>query len=103
MRMPGYWVSRTEEGVSLTRVLFDETELDPATNWQEVYQNQDPQVPTRGYVAIEAALAYGRSLLPDADSSAVGLPLPQFSDEVLEFQSRQAIDRFASSIARPVQ
>jgi hypothetical protein len=55
MKMPGYWVSKTDEGVSLTQTVFDETELDPATQWREAYQNQDPDVPVRGYVAIEAA------------------------------------------------
>ena len=65
MKMPGYWVSKTDEGVSLTQTVFDETDLDPATQWREAYQNQDPDVPVRGYVAIEAALARARQLLPE--------------------------------------
>jgi len=66
MKMPGYWVSKTDEGVSLTQTVFDETDLDPATQWREAYQNQDPDVPVRGYVAFEAALACARQLLPEA-------------------------------------
>jgi hypothetical protein len=101
MKMPGYWVSKTDEGVSLTQTVFDETELDPATQWREAYQNQDPDVPVRGYVAIEAALARARQLLPDV---GVGVEvdarqLPLFDDEVLAFRSRQEIDLFATSVA----
>ena len=31
MKMPGYWVEKTQQGVALTHALFDETDLDPAT------------------------------------------------------------------------
>lgn len=99
MKMPGYWVEQTGEGVSLTRTVFDETDLDPATGWKEAWQNQDPQVTVRGYLAIEAALAHGRGLLPQAQSEAPPRRLPLLSDEVLEFRSRQEIDLFAKSVS----
>ena len=98
MKMPGYWVEQTEVGVSLTRTVFDETDLDSATGWKEAWQNQDPQVTVRGYVAIEAALAYGRGLLPEAKTEAPSRKLPVLSDEVLEFHSRQEIDLFPKSV-----
>jgi hypothetical protein len=97
MRMPGYWVSRTEEGVSLTKTVFDETDLDPATHWREAYQNQDPDVPVRGYVSIEAALACARQLLPEVESATEidVRQLPLFDDEVLAFRTKQEVDLFA--------
>lgn len=97
MKMPGYWVAKTEEGVSLTHTLFDETDLDPATEWKEAWQNQDPDAAVRGFVPIEAALAHARHLLPDSAVDVAG-PLPAFSEEVLNFRSRSEIDLFAKSI-----
>lgn len=99
MKMPGYWVAQTDAGVSLTRTVFDETDLDPATGWKEAWQNQDPQVTVRGYVAIEAALAHGRSLLPQAQTEPPPRKLPVLSAEVLEFRSRQEIDLFANCVS----
>lgn len=98
MRMPGYWVQKTTEGVSLTRTVFDETDLDPATDWKEAWQNQDPKAAVRGFVAIEAALSHARQVLPDSAVGADG-PLPALSDEVLKFRSRAEVDLFARAPA----
>lgn len=98
MKMPGYWVERNEEGVSLTHTLFDETDLDPATEWKEAWQNKDLESSVRGYVPIEAALAHARQLLPEEPELGVARPLPAFSDEVLKFRSRAEIDLFAKSV-----
>ena len=98
MKMPGYWVEKTDEGVSLTHTVFDETDLDPATEWKEVWQNQDQNSTVRGYVPIEAALAHARQILPDDPKGASAGPLPAFSDEVLNFRSRAEIDLFAKSV-----
>jgi hypothetical protein len=97
MKMPGCWVEKTTEGVSLTRTVFDETDLDPATNWKEAWQNQDPESAVRGYVPIEAALARARQLLPDGEAG-VASPLPAFSDEVLNLRSKAEVDLFAKSV-----
>jgi len=101
MKMPGYWVSKTDEGVSLTQTVFDETDLDPTTQWREAYQNQDPDVPVRGYVAIEAALACARQLLPEvaAGVEVDAMQLPLFDNDVLAFRTRQEVDLFATSVA----
>lgn len=56
MKFPGYWVSVSEGKVLLERVTFDETELDPATNWKQAWQNQDVESQVKGYVELEAAL-----------------------------------------------
>lgn len=98
MKMPGYWVEKTQQGVALTHALFDETDLDPATQWKEAYQNQDPEAEVRGYVAIEAALACARQMLPEASAPADQRQLPLFSDEVLNFSSRAEIDLFAKTV-----
>ena len=39
MKFPGYWVSVDSGKAVLERTVFDETELDPATNWKEAWQN----------------------------------------------------------------
>ena len=101
MKMPGYWVSKTDEGVSLTQTVFDETDLDPATQWREAYQNQDPDVPVRGYVAIEAALACARQLLPEvaAGVEVDARQLPLFDNDLAAFRTRQEVDLFATTVA----
>ena len=98
MKMPGYWVEKTEEVVSLTHTLFDETDLDPATKWKQAWQNRDPESAVWGYVPIEAALAHARQLLPQDSADVAAGPLPAFSDEVLKFRSRAEIDLFAKSV-----
>ena len=101
MKIPGYWVEKSTEGVSLTRTLFDETELDPATDWKEAWQNQDPDATVRGYVPIEAALSHARTLLPEDISVDVADTLPTSSDDVLSFRSRLEIELFAKGLLGP--
>lgn len=45
-----------EGKVLLERATFDETELDPATNWKQVWQNQAAESQVKGYVELETAL-----------------------------------------------
>jgi hypothetical protein len=56
MKFPGYWVSMGEGKVMLERTTLDETELDPATNWKQAWQNQAVESQVKGYVELEAAL-----------------------------------------------
>jgi len=63
MQFPGYWVYEDEGKVVLKETTFDETELDPATNWKQAFQNQDPESPSKGYVNESEALACAARLL----------------------------------------
>ena len=49
MQFRGYWVHSTDTGVKITSAMLDETELSSASNWQEAWQNEDPDVP-HGYI-----------------------------------------------------
>ena len=47
MKFPGYTVTFSEDGsTTISRSIFDETELTPESNWMEGYPNGDP---TAGY------------------------------------------------------
>jgi hypothetical protein len=63
MQFPGYWVYEDEGKVVLKETTFDETELDPATNWKRAFQSQDPESPSKGYVNESEALACAARLL----------------------------------------
>jgi hypothetical protein len=63
MKFPGYWVSVDSGKVVLERTVFDETELDPATNWKQAWQNQDGKARCKGYVDLAAALTYAAQVL----------------------------------------
>jgi hypothetical protein len=63
MRFPGYWVSSDSGRVVLEKTVFDETELDPATNWKQAWQNQDAEALHKGYVDLDAALAFAAQVL----------------------------------------
>ena len=58
MKIPGFWVIPSATSVRLERVGFDETELDPDTQWQQAWQNQDVSIPIRGYTQLDVALRY---------------------------------------------
>jgi hypothetical protein len=58
MQFPGYWVSVESSKAILSRTTFDETELDPATNWKQAWQNQDSASTTKGFVELSSALIY---------------------------------------------
>ena len=63
MKFPGYWVSHTGNKVVIEKTTFDETELDPASNWKQAWQNQTIENPSKGYVDLDAAMAYAASIL----------------------------------------
>lgn len=63
MEFPGYWVYVDFGKVVLERTVFDETELDPATNWKQAWQNQDSEARRKGYVELDAALTFAAQVL----------------------------------------
>lgn len=73
MRFPGYWVCADAGKVVLERTTFDDTELDPATNWMQAWQNQDGEGLAKGYVEFRAALISAATSL----AQAAGLSLSQ--------------------------
>jgi len=58
MKFSGYWVSADHTKVTLDRTTFDETDLDPATNWKHAWQNQDTTTSTKGFVELTDALLF---------------------------------------------
>ena len=72
MKFPGYWVSVGSGKAVLERTVFDETELDPATNWKQAWQNQDGEARCKGYVDLEAALWFAAQMLSAAESRTLG-------------------------------
>ncbi len=90
MRFPGYWVSADAGKVLLERTTFDETELDPATNWKQAWQNQDGEGQVKGYVELGEALISAATLL----ARAAGRTLSQSDrDQVIRFDPVWQTDR----------
>ena len=63
MRFSGYRVCAEEGKVVLERSDFDETDLDPDTNWTEAWQNQDEGCPVKGFIELEKALVCAAKIL----------------------------------------
>lgn len=63
MRFSGYWVEDANGKVVIQPATFDETELDPQTNWKEALQNQDAGSPSKGFVETGSALAHAARLI----------------------------------------
>ena len=63
MKLAGYWVSMEADKVVLQKSTFDETELDPATQWKQAWQNQDEEGQAKGYVELGEALVSAATLL----------------------------------------
>lgn len=57
MQFPGYWVWAEDGKVVVERSVFDETELDPETNWKQAWQNQEAEGMYKGFVDLEEALS----------------------------------------------
>jgi hypothetical protein len=72
MKFPGYWVSADSAKIVLERTVFDETELDPATNRKQAWQNQDGEARCKGYVDLAAALTYAAQVLASAGGRSLG-------------------------------
>lgn len=56
MRFPGYRVHSQTGKVLIEQTIFDETELDPATNWKHAWENQETDGHVKGYVELVDAL-----------------------------------------------
>lgn len=90
MKFPGYWVSMCEGKILLERTTFDETELDPATNWKLAWQSQAVESPANGYVELESALIFAATSL----AKAAGLNLTQADlDKATRFEPVWKDDR----------
>ena len=72
MKFPDYWVFVDFGKAVLERTVFDETELDPATNWKQAWHNVDSEAPCKGYVDLGAALAFAAQLLAAAEGRSLG-------------------------------
>lgn len=71
-----------EDKVFLERTTFDETDLDPATNWRQAWQNQALESQVEGYVELDAALISAATSLARSD----GLTLaPTDIDQAIRF------------------
>ncbi len=81
MQFPGYWVKNTSGKVIVQAATFDETELDPQTNWKEAWQNQDPASTTKGFVETSKALAYAGRLIARNQGHEIS------DEEILALQS----------------
>lgn len=55
MQFQGFWVSPADGRVEVSTATFDETELSDHSNWQEAWQNDDPN-PAHGYIDPLAVL-----------------------------------------------
>lgn len=71
MKFPGYWVSVQQAKVVLERTTFDETDLDPETNWKQTWQNQDGKALCKGYVELGEALIFAAQALAAAEGRAI--------------------------------
>lgn len=63
MKFPGYWVENADGKVVIRTTTFDETELDPQTDWKEAWQNQDANSSVKGFVETGKALAHAARLI----------------------------------------
>ena len=72
MKFPGYWVFVDSGKAVLERTVFDETELDPATNWKQAWQNQGGEARCKGYVDLEAALWFATQMLSAVEGRTLG-------------------------------
>ncbi|MFH1493515.1 MAG: hypothetical protein ABIG70_01810 [Pseudomonadota bacterium] len=63
MQFPGYWVKDANGKVIIRTATFDETELDPQTNWKEAWQHQDADSSIKGFVETGKALAHAARLI----------------------------------------
>lgn len=79
MKFSGYWVCNEAGKVVLQKTVFDETDLDPATNWKQTWQNQDGESRAKGFVDLSAALECAALML----AAAEGRPIDQAELELV--------------------
>jgi hypothetical protein len=95
MKFSGYWVTVEQNKATLERTTFDETDLDPATNWKQAWQNQDTTTSTKGFVELKDALlctaqavasAFGNSL-SQSDAAQASKFEPEWINDRCEIHS----------------
>lgn len=90
MQFPGYWVSVESNKATLLRTTFDETDLDPATNWKQAWQNQDAATTVKGFVELKAALLFA----VEAIAYATGHVLSEAQiEQAIKFEPEWVEDR----------
>ena len=90
MKFPGYWVSIEDGKILFESTTFDETELDPATNWKLTWQTQAADSQVNGYVELESALIFAATSL----AKAAGVVLTQTHlDQAKDFEPVWKDDR----------
>lgn len=92
MRFPGYWVVGGAGKVAVYSAFFDDTDLDPATDFKEAWTNQDPGPGVLGFVDNGAALEGAIKLLARADLP----PLKELREDALIFESVAELKAFFS-------
>ena len=90
MIFAGYWVSVESGRAVLMRTTFDETDLDPATNWKQAWQNQDAAASSKGYVELGAALMCAAQALAKAAGRAL---IQSEAEQVTRFEPEWRGDR----------
>ncbi len=71
MKFPGYLVAVEGRKAVLARTTFDETDLDPATNWKQPWQNQEPSSTHKGFVDFSDAMAFLATALAEAEQRRI--------------------------------
>ncbi|MEJ6010461.1 hypothetical protein [Novosphingobium aquae] len=94
MKFQGVWVSSDQGKVSIAASDFDETELSDHSNWQEAWQNDDPDAP-HGYLDSLA-------MLQDISRRIVG-KIDQTELDVIETKFRSGIPFTVSTLEDLVQ
>lgn len=105
MRFGGVWVSLQDGKVVLQQTSFDDTELDPASQWKQAWQNQDPTGTSRGFVDLDDALACAESMLsrlaaPVATGSTAPAHIPRFVEGRCEIGSLEELRLFRMDVSR---
>ena len=90
MKFPGYWVSVESGRAYFVRTVFDETDLDPATDWKQAWQNQDDEASPQGFVDLSTALTWAARKLASASGRSLQ---PSEADQVCRFEPVWTDDR----------
>lgn len=83
MKFHGYWVTTEHGKINVAAGEFDETELSDKSDWQEAWQNEEPDHP-HGYLDCLAMLHdVSRRIVGDIDKSELDVARAKFRDGTL--------------------
>lgn len=68
MQFPGYFVEKTDDGVSIKRATYDDTELSEASNWTQIHENEGSDGSFWGGISLDDALEAARKILDQSVS-----------------------------------